>query len=97
MKIFHTERHAGHDTQFFLVRGRPTAAAEQPERARILLAAAQAGGHDIAEAPDQGLGPIADVHTPEYLDFLQVAWAQWQALPGASAAVAADTPAGLAT
>ncbi|MBU6271420.1 MAG: histone deacetylase family protein [Betaproteobacteria bacterium] len=87
MKIFHTERHAGHDPQFFLVRGRPTAAAEQPERARILLTAARAGGHDIAEAPDQGLGPIADVHTPEYLDFLQVAWAQWQALPGASAEV----------
>ena len=87
MKVFQTERHALHDPQFFLVRGQPRPAAEQPERAHRLLAAARAQGHDIAEAPDRGLAPIAEVHTPEYLDYLQVAHRQWRELPGASAEV----------
>ena len=84
MQVFHTERHALHDPQFFLIRGQPQPAAEQPGRAHILLAAARSVGHDIAEPPDQGLGPIADIHTPEYLDYLQVAHRQWRLLPGAS-------------
>jgi acetoin utilization deacetylase AcuC-like enzyme len=84
MRIFHTEQHALHDPRFFMVRGRPVAAAEQPERARILLSAARAAGHEVVLAGDQGLGPIADVHTPEYLDYLQVAHREWQRLPGAS-------------
>ncbi len=87
MKIFHTPAHRGHDPQFFLVRGERQPAAERPQRADILLAAARDGGHEILEAPDQGLGPIADVHTPEYLDYLQVAHAEWSRLPGASAEV----------
>jgi acetoin utilization deacetylase AcuC-like enzyme len=84
MRVFHTEKHVQHDPRFFLVRGRAVAAAEQPERARILLGAARAAGHEVFVASDQGLGPIADVHTPEYLDYLQVAHREWSRLPGAS-------------
>lgn len=84
MRVFHTEKHTQHDPHFFLVRGRASNAVEQPERARILLAAAQAAGHEVVAAGDQGLAPIADVHTPEYLDYLQVAHREWSRLPGAS-------------
>jgi len=87
MKVFHTHKHALHDPQFFLVRGERRPAAEQPQRGHILLQAARAGGHEVLEAGDQGLGPIADVHTPEYLDYLQVAHREWSRLPGASAEV----------
>jgi acetoin utilization deacetylase AcuC-like enzyme len=84
MKIFHTTRHVLHDPQFFLVRGEKRPAAEQPQRGEILLAAALSGNHQVIEAGDLGLGPIADVHTPEYLDYLQIAHREWTKLPGAS-------------
>ncbi|HPU54082.1 MAG TPA: histone deacetylase family protein [Burkholderiaceae bacterium] len=87
MKVFQTPRHALHDPQFFLVRGERRAAAEQPQRAQILLDAARAAGHEILDTPDQGLAPIAEVHTPEYLDYLQVAHREWSRLDGASAEV----------
>ena len=87
MKIFHTTRHALHDPQFFLVRGEKRPAAEQPQRGEILLAAARASGHQLLEAGDAGLGPIADVHTPEFIDYLQIAHREWTKLPGASSEV----------
>lgn len=87
MKVFQTARHALHDPQFFLVRGERRAAPEQPQRAQILLDAARAAGHQILDAADQGLAPIAEVHTPEYLDYLQVAHREWSKLEGASAEV----------
>jgi len=87
MKIFHTPKHVLHDPQFFLVRGTRSAAVEQPDRGRILLEAARAGAHEILETGDQGLGPIADVHTPEYLDYLQIAHREWSRLPGSSTEV----------
>ena len=87
MKIIHTDRHALHDPQFFLVRGEKRQSAEQPARADVLLAAAQRAGHEISPPDEFGLGPIADVHTPEYLDFLQVAQREWRKLEGAGAEV----------
>jgi acetoin utilization deacetylase AcuC-like enzyme len=39
----------------------------------------------VLEAPgDRGLGPIAAVHTAEYLRFLRTIHARWQRIPGAS-------------
>ena len=70
MKIIHTDRHALHDPQFFLVRGEKRQSAEQPARADVLLAAAQRAGHEISPPDEFGLGPIADVHTPEYAERL---------------------------
>ncbi len=80
MKIVHSEAHARHDPQFFLMRGIAKASTEQPERAERLLAAASAAGHAV-EAPEAfGPGPRAAVHTPEYLRFLETAHAEWQGL-----------------
>jgi acetoin utilization deacetylase AcuC-like enzyme len=87
LKILYTDRHALHDPRFFLARGAQRPSPEQPQRAGILLEAARRGGHTLIEAGDHGLGPIAAVHTPEYLDFLQVAHREWMKLDGASAEV----------
>jgi acetoin utilization deacetylase AcuC-like enzyme len=66
------------------VRGVKQRSAEQPERATRLLAAAKDAGHEIVGAEVYGVGPAAAVHTPDYLDFLQVAAREWAKLPNAS-------------
>src|SRR5262249_31233361 len=53
------------------------------ERAMRLLAAAKAAGHEIMAPRDFGLAPVQTIHTPEYIDFLQVAAREWAKLPGA--------------
>ena len=83
MKIIYTDKHAQHDPQTFLVRGVIQRSSEQPERATRLLAAAQAAGHEIAAPQSFGLAPVQAIHTPEYIDFLQVAAREWAKLPGA--------------
>lgn len=84
MKIVYSEKHAQHDPQNFVVRGTRQRSAEQPERATRLLAAAKAAGHTILPPQSYGAGPAATVHTPEYIDFLQIAAREWAKLPGAS-------------
>ena len=84
MKIIYSDKHAGHDPQTFIVRGVKQRSAEQPERATRLLGAAQAAGHEVLPSRTFGSAPAATVHTPEYLDFLQVAAREWAKLPGAA-------------
>ncbi len=87
MKIVYSDKHAQHDPQTFIVRGVKQRSAEQPERATRLLAAAKGAGHDVIAPKAFGSGPAASVHTPDYIDFLQVAAREWAKLPGASAEV----------
>jgi acetoin utilization deacetylase AcuC-like enzyme len=87
MKIVHTDAHAQHDPQFFLVRGQAKSSTEQPERAERLLAAASAAGHEVVAPESFGPGPRAAVHTPEYLRFLETAHAEWQALGDSAAEI----------
>jgi acetoin utilization deacetylase AcuC-like enzyme len=84
MKIVYTDKHAQHDPQTFIVRGVKQRSAEQPERATRLLAAAKGAGHEILPPGSYSAAPAATVHTPEYLDFLQIAAREWAKLPGAS-------------
>jgi len=83
MKIVYSDKHAGHDPQTFIVRGVKQRSAEQPERATRLLAAAREAGHEILPPKAFGSAPAATVHTPEYIDFLQIAAREWAKLPGA--------------
>jgi acetoin utilization deacetylase AcuC-like enzyme len=83
MKIVYSEKHAGHDPQTFIVRGVKQRSAEQPERATRLLEAARAAGHEILPPRAFGSDPAAAVHTPDYIDFLQIAAREWAKLPGA--------------
>jgi acetoin utilization deacetylase AcuC-like enzyme len=87
MKIVYSDRHAGHDPQTFFVRGVKQRSAEQPERATRLLAAAKEAGHEVHAPKSYGAAPSALVHTPEYINFLQVAARDWAKLPNASAEV----------
>lgn len=87
MKIVYSDKHAVHDPQTFFVRGTKQRSAEQPERATRLLAAAKEARHEIVAPKTYGAAPAASVHTPEYIDFLQIAAREWARLPGASAEV----------
>lgn len=87
MKVVYDEAQKLHYPRNFVSSGVTTANPEQPERADRLLAAALAAGLEHETTRDQGLGPIAAVHTPEYVEFLINAHARWSRRPGASAEV----------
>ncbi|PRZ01161.1 acetoin utilization deacetylase AcuC-like enzyme [Jezberella montanilacus] len=80
MKVVYSDLHQNHDPQLFLLRGRFKRSNEQPERAYRLLSAVQKDGHEIVAPADYGSGPRACIHSPEYLRFLETAWARWQLL-----------------
>lgn len=87
MKAYYADEQKHHDPKAFLSSGAPQPNPEQPERVERLLAGARAAGLEIERPRDHGLGPIAAVHTPEYLDFLEHIYARWQHIAGASAEV----------
>lgn len=82
MKAVYDPAQATHDPQFYLVRGKVTRSAEQPERAERLLSGLERAGIPVLAAQDFGPGPRAAIHTPDYLNFLKTAHSEWQALPG---------------
>lgn len=84
MQVVHDEAHRQHHPNFFLVNGARDANPEVPERADRLLAAARSGGHDVVASRAHGLGPVAAVHTPEYIQFLRTIVTRWRRIAGAS-------------
>jgi acetoin utilization deacetylase AcuC-like enzyme len=54
-----------------------------PERCDILKAGAEQAGWTLEAPSDHGLGPIAAIHTAEYLTFLRTIYARWQRIEGA--------------
>ncbi|MBS3650143.1 histone deacetylase family protein [Pseudaminobacter sp. 19-2017] len=87
MKVFYAEEQKRHDPKAFLSSGAPQPNPEQPERVERLLAGAKAAGCNVERPQSFGLGPIAAVHTPEYIDFLERIYERWQRIEGASAEV----------
>ena len=87
MKAFFAEEQKRHDPTFFLSSGAPQPNPEQPERVERLLSGAHAAGMEILRPKNHGLGPIAAIHTPEYIDFLRRIYERWQRIEGASAEV----------
>lgn len=87
MKAFYAEEQKRYDPRAFLSSGAPQPNPEQPERVERLLAGAKAAGCEIVRPREHGLGPIAAVHTPEYLEFLEHIYPRWQRIEGASAEV----------
>ena len=73
-----------HYPEGFLVNGLRQKNPETPERIDILLKGALAAGLEQVCPDDYGIGPIAAVHTPEYLEFLQMAYQRWQRIPDAA-------------
>ncbi len=84
MKVVFTEAQKKHAPAVFISNGAPQPNPEKPERADRLLEAAVLSGLSLEEPADCGLGPIAAVHTPEYLHFLEHIHARWQHIPDAS-------------
>ncbi|MFI0844747.1 histone deacetylase family protein [Mesorhizobium sp. IMUNJ 23232] len=87
MKAFYAAEQKRHDPKAFLSSGAPQPNPEQPERIERLLAGAKRAGCTVERPNDYGLGPIAAIHTPEYLDFLKHIYMRWQRIEGASAEV----------
>ena len=84
MKAFLDDRQRAHAPQSALQLGMMRPSREQPERVARLQAGAEAAGC-VFEAPaDAGLGPIAALHAPEYLTFLETIHARWIRTEGAS-------------
>ena len=80
MRAVYSDVHRQHDPAFALVRGTMRPSAEQPERADRLIAAVRRLGWPINDPEPYGLGPVLDIHTAEYVDFLQHAYEDWQLL-----------------
>lgn len=83
MKAIFDERQWSHDPKHFMANGAILPNPEQPARIDILKAGAEAAGC-VFEAPgDAGLGPIAAVHTAEYISFLRHIYPRWRRIEGA--------------
>ncbi len=83
MRAIFDERQWNHDPKHFLANGKVSPNPEQPERIKVLHAGACAASCDFEAPKDAGLGPIAAIHTPEYLTFLQTIYKRWQHIEGA--------------
>jgi len=87
MKVIYSEVQKQHYPQHFLSSGAARPNPEVPERADRLLQAALASGLELMEPEDAGLEPVAAVHSPEYLQFLQNIYRRWCYIDGASSEV----------
>ena len=87
MKAFYADEQKRHDPKAFLSSGAPKPNPEQPERVERLLSGARAAGCTVERPRNYGLSPIAAVHSPEYVAFLQNIYPRWRRIEGASAEV----------
>lgn len=84
MKAFLDDRQRTHDPKHFMANGARLPNPEVPARIDILRAGAEEAGAGFEAPPDAGLGPIAAIHTPEYLTFLQNIHTRWSRIEGAA-------------
>ncbi len=84
MKIVHSPLNAQHDPKHFLVNGSIQANPEVPQRAEMLLHAAENAGHGIVDPADHGTELLGKIHTRRYLTFLERIHERWQRQPNAS-------------
>ena len=80
MLTYYSDDHRLHHAQGEMVGGEFKPCFEMPARADHVLARVRERNIGEVLAPsDFGLAPIARIHTADYLDFLQKAWAGWAA------------------
>lgn len=84
MQVVYNRHHRDHYPRHFLKSGEKLQNPETPERAEALLQFVQDSGREVVDTDEYGQGPLADVHTPEYLTFLESIYTRWRALDGAS-------------
>ncbi|WP_375554467.1 histone deacetylase family protein [Roseovarius mucosus] len=83
MKAIFDDRQWRHDPKHFMANGVIKPCPEQPERIARLTDGAKAAGCDFVAPRDAGLGPIAALHSPEYVTFLRNIYTRWQRIDGA--------------
>ncbi len=84
MKAILDTRQQRHDPQNFMANGVVSRSPEQPARIDVLKAGAEAAGYAFEAPKDAGMGPIAAIHTAEYLTFLCTIHARWSRIEGAA-------------
>ncbi|MBD9417692.1 histone deacetylase family protein [Achromobacter sp. ACM04] len=80
MKAFFSEEQLLHTPRQFMRLGRISAPTDLPARAESLQGALAARGIRVQAPADYGRKPLQDIHSPDYLDYLESAYARWQAL-----------------
>lgn len=83
MKAIFDDQQGRHDPKHFMANGKLLPNPEQPQRIDVLKGGALAAGCSFETPADAGLGPIAAVHSAEYLTFLKNIYRRWQYIEGA--------------
>jgi acetoin utilization deacetylase AcuC-like enzyme len=84
MKAIFDDRQRKHDPKHFMANGVVLPNPEQPARIEVLRGAAEAAGCAFTAPQDNGIGPIAAIHSAEYLVFLQTIYTRWKRIEGAA-------------
>ncbi|SEO18952.1 Acetoin utilization deacetylase AcuC [Salinihabitans flavidus] len=82
MKAVFDERQWAHDPKHFMANGTMLPNPEQPRRIEVLKSGAEAAGCTFDAPRDAGLGPIAALHSAEYLVFLENIYTRWRRIEG---------------
>ncbi|WPO99987.1 histone deacetylase family protein [Pseudomonas sp. HR96] len=83
MLTFYSDDHHLHHGRCELIDGRLMPCFEMPSRADHVVQRVRSRAlGEVREPQDHGRQPIERVHSTEYLDFFQGAWARWQASGG---------------
>ena len=83
MKAIFDDRQRKHQPRHFMANGAILPNPEQAERIDRLLTGARTAGCSVEAPQDAGLGPIAALHSPEYLTFLENIHVRWKHIDGA--------------
>jgi acetoin utilization deacetylase AcuC-like enzyme len=83
MKAFLDPRQSAHDPRHFMANGTVLPNPEVPARVDILCKGGEAAGLRFDPPEDHGQGPIAAIHSAEYLTFLRTIHARWRRIEGA--------------
>ncbi len=83
MKAIFDDRQLAHNPEIYISNGVASRCPEQPKRADALLAGALAAGCTVDVPSDHGMKPLATVHSPEYLVFLENIHTLWKKNPDA--------------
>lgn len=87
MKAFLDPRQSAHNPKYFMASGSIKDNPEQPRRVEVLRDGAERAGCTFQAPKDHGLAPIAAIHTPRYLTFLQTIFERWQHIENAGSEV----------
>src|SRR6188768_3797336 len=94
MRVVYPTAHRDHDPVTEVETGVAVAPYERPARAEAIHDALVADPAFAVEPPvEHGLAPLRAVHDPDYLKFLESAWAEWAAvMPGSRQAIPDSFP-----